>query len=392
MPTMTNTDFDQLQTTLQQEGIPAMLDRLADRLREEKKYHELFDARLLAGRHRLGLPVILTSTLDELPEPQRTQVEDSYLDACREVGNLLLADGRVREAWMYLRPIGDREAVAAALEKIEPDDERLEQLIEVALHEGVHPELGFRLVLEHYGTCNAITMFDGMMHERPRSQQQGVVRLLVRHLHNELSANIRADIERREGAGKAPPAASLEELLTARPELVADDNYHIDTSHLGATVRFARLAEDAETLRLALDLTEYGRRLSPQYQYPAEEPFRDAFTAHGHFFRAQLGEGVDEALAYFRDKAEALPLAEHGPGPAETYIALLARLKRYEEAIDASLSLLPPGTATSRFAPSLLELSCLAGQYERLLATSRERGDLLGFAAGLVQATVDGKA
>src|SRR5688572_24667313 len=122
--------FDELETQIESGGIGAAFSRLAERLRGERKYHELFDARLMESRHRLGLPVILTASLDDLPEPERTEVEQAYLDACREVGNLLLAEGRIREAWMYLRPVGDKAAVAAALEKIPPGAENFEEIIE----------------------------------------------------------------------------------------------------------------------------------------------------------------------------------------------------------------------------------------------------------------------
>lgn len=383
--------FDELAKLTSQGELSEAIQRVAERMREQRKYHELFDARLMAGRQRLGLPAILTSTLDELPEPQRTQIEDVYLEACREVGHLLLEAGRVREAWMYLRPLGEREQVAAALERIEPQEDLIEQLIEIALHEGVHPELGFRLVLEHYGTCNSISMFDGLMHDRPRAQQRAVVALLVRHLHAELAANLRADIVRREGTEPAAET-SIHDLVATRPELFEEANYHIDTSHLGAVLRFARLTDDAEVLEQALDMIEYGQRLAEQYKYPGEEPFRDTYEAHRHFFSAQVGRNVDEAVEYFRHRADTLPLEEVGSGPAEVYVALLARVGRWDEAIAASLRLLPPGTPTARFAPSLFELSRLAGHYEPLVESSRERGDLLGYVAGMVQARQDAEA
>src|SRR5262245_50619666 len=122
--------FDDLQTEIASGGPQAVFARLAEGLKADKKYHELFDARLMEARHKLGLPVILTSSLDDLPEPQRTQVENAYLEACREVGGLLLADGRVREAWMYLRPAGEKAAVATALEKLEPAEENVQEVIE----------------------------------------------------------------------------------------------------------------------------------------------------------------------------------------------------------------------------------------------------------------------
>ncbi len=380
---MANDTFDELQTRLSDQGIEAVFEELADRLKADQKYHELFDVLLMRSRQGLGLPVILTTSIDDLEEPLRSKVENEYLAACREVGTLLLNEGKLREAWMYLRPVGDKQLVAAALAKIEPCDDNLQDLIEIGLQEGVAPAMGYELVLKHYGTCNAITTFEGVLAGRPRGDQQAAAVLLLRHLHQELLANVRADIARQEGT--QPTASTLAELTADRDWLFADNNYHLDTTHLASTVRFARVLEDGEALALAHDLTEYGRRLSQQFQFGGDEPFADVYPSHGLFFAAQMGRQIDEALAYFAERAKNLSVEAHGTGPVEVYVDLLARLKRYAEAIEAVIELLPPGTRTSGFAPSLLELSRLSGNYDRLMEECRKRGDLVGYAAGLVE-------
>jgi len=380
---MSQNTFDRLQDQLSQTGADAVFQALVVQLKSDKKFHELFDTLLMQTRHRLGLPVILNVALDDLAEPLRTQVEDAYLAACREVGTLLLEEGKLREAWMYLRPLGDKAIVAAALEKSEPNEETLQDVIEIALHEGVAPALGYQLVLKNYGTCNAITMFESAMLSRPRADQQAAAGLLLRHLHGELLANVRADIERQEG--KPPKESTLATLAHDRDWLFQDNNYHVDTTHLNATVRFARLLEDPALLELAYDLTDYGRKLGGQFQFAGDEPFADNYPSHGLFFAAQLGRQVDEALAYFRSRAQSVSVEEQGTAAAEVYIALLARLKRYPEAIDATVECIPAGARSSGFAPSLFDLSRLAGNYDRLLGVCRERGDLVGFTAGLVE-------
>lgn len=380
---MSTKAFDELPGQLDQEGVEAVFDRVAAQLADEKKFHELFDVLLMRSRHQLGLPAILTTSLDELEEPLRTRVEEAYLGACRDVGTRLLNEGRLREAWMYLRPVGDKALVAAALEKIEPTDDNVQDLIEIGLHEGVAPALGYQLVLTNYGTCNAITTFEGAVLGRPLADQQAAAGLLLKHLHAELVANVRADIARHEG--REPKESTLAELVADRDWLFGENNYHTDTTHLAATVRFSRLIEDAALLELAYDLTEYGRRLSEQFQFAGEEPFVDVYPAHRLFFGAQLGKHVDEALEFFHKRAKELDVEEHGTGPAEVYVALLARLKRYDEAIRATIELVPPGVRTSGFAPNLLALSRLAGDYEPLLDVCRQRGDLVSFTAGLVE-------
>jgi hypothetical protein len=380
---MSDAIYDELSAELADGGPDAALERLAAQLKAQGRCHELFDCRLMQGRRRLGLPLVTTAPIDDLPEPSRSQVEAAYLDACREVGGLLLATGRLREAWLYLRPLGEKAALAEALCAAEVTDANREELIELALHEGLAPRRGLEIVLANYGTCNAITMFDSALHQQPEAARRDAAALMVRHLHAELTRNLRAEIARHEG--RPPEEPALRALVADRDWLFADNNYHVDTSHLHAVVRFARYVTDPEVLRLALDLTDYGRRLSPQYHFPGEEPFVDAHATHGLFFAAQLGERVEEAIAHFKARAEALEASRAGTYPAEVYLALLARLGRDREALEALPRLLPPGMRMVGFAPHLLELARRAGAYQRMRDICRQRGDLLGYAAALVE-------
>jgi hypothetical protein len=380
---MTTSPLDEIQAAMAAGGADGALACLADRLRAAGRYGEMFDVRLMQARRKLGLPIVMSATLDELQDPLRGKLEAAYLEACREVGDLLLKAGRIREAWLYLRPVGDKVAVARALEQAAPEDGRIDELVEVAVHEGVAPRRGFELVLENYGICNAITMFDSTMGFRPRSDQQAVAALLIEHLYRDLLRNVKAEIARQEGRPPAEP--SLADLVRDRDWLFLDNAYHIDTSHLHAVVRFGRVVDDPAVLRLAIDLTEYGRRLSSQFQFQSDEPFAEGYVAHGHFFRALAGEHVEEGVAYFREKAASLPVEEHGLGPAEVYVALLSRLGRHQEAFDAAVRYIPPEARPSGFAPNLFELARLAGCYDKLLEVSRQRNDWLVFTAGLVE-------
>ncbi len=379
---MTHILFDEVQAAAQNGGAAAALETLAARLASEKRYHELFDARLMQARLANHLPVAQSANLDELPEPQRGKLEEAYLTACRECGWGLLEQGQVREAWMYLRPVGENNAVAEKLAKIEPDDDNIEQIVEVALQEGVSPRLGFELVLAHYGTCNAITTFDSELARRPLAVRQETAGLLVRHLHAELLENVRGDIARQEGA--QPSATTLLELVRERDWLFSEQSYHIDATHLNSIVRAARLVDEPAVLRLALDLTEYGRRLNELYRFAGDEPFVDNYTAHGLFFAAQLGERIEEALEHFRARADSLDVQVEGTLPAEVYITLLARLGRFDEAIVASRQFLPPGLQTLGLAPSLFELCRQAGDFTAMLELTRERNDPIGFTVALL--------
>jgi hypothetical protein len=204
-------------------------------------------------------------------------------------------------------------------------------------------------------------------------------------VHEDLLGSVRADIARQEG--REPAKSTLQELVHDRDWLFQDNSYHLDTTHLAATVRIARALSDADDLRLALDLTEYGRRLSPQFQYQGDEPFGDLYAASGLYFQALLGNNVDEAVGYFQDKAQSLAPEQHGYGPIETYVDLLTRLSRHREALEAAMrfglgSIQPLGAA-----PPLVELARRAGDASAVLEHCRAKDDLLGFAAALVQQT-----
>jgi len=375
--------LESLAALIDSEGVDATLERVADQLRDEQRYHELFDLRLMQCRRKLGLPIILTGPLEELDEDVQQQIEEASLAACREVGEKLLGTGRIQEAWMYLRPAGERKLVAEAIAGTKVNDENLEELIEVALREGVDPQRGFELILQHHGTCNAITTYEMDVSGRGPAAQQFAIGLLVRHLYQELVANVRADVERQQG--REPEETSLVALVADRPWLFADENYHTDTTHLAAVVRFARKLQDTSLLPLAIELTEYGQRLSPQFQMAGDEPFAEYYPGHAMYFRAMLGDNVDEAIEYFGQRARAVNVEEEGTLAVEVYVKLLAAAGRYREAIDALLELVPRDVRLQGFAPTMLELSRLAGDYRRMMDAARERDDAISYVAGLVE-------
>ncbi|MBL9093428.1 MAG: hypothetical protein JNL96_19580 [Planctomycetaceae bacterium] len=373
--------YDELAAAMQSGGVEPALEKLAAHFKSSFRFHDLFDVRLMQARHKQGQPIIWTKTMEDLPEPARTAVEDASLVACKEVGRGLLEIGRVREAWMYLRPTGEKAELAKALEQIVEEDATLsEDVIDIALNENVAPRLGFKLMLENYGLCNCVTTYDSSMHNRPKADRQAVAGLLVEHIHDELMTNVRNDIAQQ--AGSPPEETTLADLVRDREWLFENDNYHTDATHLQSIVRFAVVLDDPRLLRLALDLTEYGRRLSPSYQFPGRAPFNEVYEHHALFFRALLGENVEEAVAYFKAEAES-SLEDQDTTPVEVYLSLLARLGRTTEAMEETARLQKPGTRQSDLAPTLQELAQQSGDYERLAKLARDRGDLLAYAAAL---------
>jgi len=241
----------------------------------------------------------------------------------------------------------------------------------------VHPRKGFELILADYGICRAITFLDLYPDNATRSD---CIRLLVRSLHRDLLENLKRTIEKAEGS--APEAGSVSALITGRPWLFGEYDYYVDTSHLVSILRFSLEVTDRATLALAVELADYGRQLSRMFQYPGDPPF-DSYDDYLLYLRALMGTSADEAIAHFRGKAAG---GAGDPRPAEALVTLLTRLERYGEAIDVSLEFPCDEGMRPQQCPSLFQLCQMAGDYSRLREIARQRGDLLHFAAGSVQA------
>jgi len=342
----------------------------------------MFEALKMQLRLQLGLPAAQLDRNEKLSHELELKLEHGLIDACQRVGEGFFKQGKIREGWMYMRPVGDRAAAAKVLEQVAVTDDSVDELLEVLLHEGVDVARGYQLALDRLGTCNSITLFESALGTRPRSDQQIGAALLVKHVHTELLANLRRDITKREE--REPEEQTAEELLKARPDLMRDGSYHLDTSHLASTVRYARVLEKPEDLRLALDLTVYGRHLHPQFQYAGEEPFLDLYPSSAAFFRALLGQQVDQGIRYFTQKADSVDQGQFGTVAVEVLIDLLARCGRKEEAMRAYDKRMPAGNRLLGIAPTMLELSIGLGEYQSMQSICRKRDDLLGFAAALV--------
>jgi hypothetical protein len=371
--------FDALDETLRSGGAEAAFELLIRKFREEKKYPLMFEARIMKSRHELGLPVIHDGLLEDLPEAKRANHERAFVEAAREVGGLFLADGDIPRAWSYFRAIGETAPVAAAIEQLQPQENQ-EAVIEIALHERVHPRKGFELILANYGICRAITFF-GQYPDR--KTHEDCIRLLVQTLHRDLVESLQRAIARNEG--QALETGIVSELIAGRDWLFGEYDYYVDTSHLASILRFALDATDRETLGFAVELAEYGRHLAPAFQFRGDPPFEDGSKAYAIYLRALIRENVDEAVAYFRGKIAAGDAESSGTEPAQRLVALLARLGRYPEAIAVSLDHLRDSDPNQLFCPSVFQLCQTAGDYTRLRSVARERRDLLHFAAAAIQ-------
>ncbi len=386
--TADHSPFDQLDETLRSSGPAAAIDGLIDHLDSSGEYRALLDALLLKARHELGLPILSVGKLADLPDPARTQYEDKYIAAIRLVGSRYLEKGDIPTASAYYRAIAETEPVAAAINAYQPaeNDERLGAVIEVALNHGVNPRRGFELILENYGTCPAISAFE-QLPPQGDAVRAACAERLIRHLHSELTANLRAEITRR-GQVLPPEGTTIAGLIAGRPWLFTDEAYHIDISHLASIVRMSLLARDREAIATAVDLTAYGRCLSPRLVFDGSPPFDKIFDDHGVYLNALIGREPDIAIAHFRRKlGEEIQRNEEGdPVPAaQVLVKLLLECGKLDEAIDVAAAHLAGIPESSLACPSLNELCQKAGQSDRLAQVARETGDLVSFTAARLQ-------
>ena len=369
---MDQSTFDALEQISRCKGPEAVLDLVIETALREKNYRMLFGARIMQVRHRLGLRLIDTDPVPQVTSEQRPIYEKALTDAAREVGGLLLDNGDIPGAWPYFKAIDAPAAVAAAIENVTGGD-GLERIIEIAYQEGVNRRKGFELILQHHGICSAITWFGSNPDYESR---QKCLDLLVRTLYMEVAAALKETIASSEGT--APQTNSLPELIAGREWLFEGTSSYVDSTHLTAVVRFSPELEDREALGMALELAEYGQHLNPMFHFRGDPPFEVTYLDHAFYLRALLGIDVDEAIAHFRRKILGIGDTIH----AEALIELLVRLGRYDDAIEVSFAYLPDagGSCTP-----VQQLCQMAGNYTQLRSIARERGDLLGFAAGVIQ-------
>lgn len=376
---MDDAAFEALQAAFRDGGVERGFADLAARYLAEKNYPALFETRLMAARVAAGLPAILNGPPEGLDSEVRRQYESAQIAAARETGELFLGDGKIYRAWPYFRAVGDPAPIREAMRQAKPEAADVDGLVEIAFHEGVDPFRGFELILEHFGTCRAITNF----HHYPSLEgREESALLLTRTLYTELLANLKRAVESVEGA--APETQSIAELITGRDWLFEGNAYYLDTSHVSSVVQISLNLENEQTLRLALDLTEYGKRLGDMYQFRGDPPFENIYEDSGTWLRAVLGEDPDAAVEHFRAKIDPEP-DPYGDAPAQALVRLLVKLGRYDDAVEVARERLADVDPQRLSCPSLYELCLLAGKPARLAELAKGRGDLIAYAAALAE-------
>ena len=382
-----DTIFPWIERLLQNHPTSAVFEELAARFKREKEYRGLFDARLMQKRSELGLPLVSSARIGDMPNELQQAYQDGYIQAAREVGDLILADGNIPQAWPYFRAIGDTGPIVRALESFDASDpdtpesrEALGSTIQIAFQEGLHPRKGFELILQHHGLCRAITLFGAHPQGDARLES---LRLLVRSLHGELVTNLRRAISHAEGT--AAESDSIAALIEGRDWLFDNNAQYTDSSHIAPVLELSAELEDKETLGLAVEIADYATRLDAMFQFADYPPFERAYHDRCIYLKALLGKDIDRAVQHFDEKAAAADANQVGYRPAEVLVKLLIRLGRYDDAISRFRRYLMDASQEELSCPTLAQLCQMAGDYTQLKQVAKEQSDPLSYMAALIQ-------
>ncbi len=373
---MNETTFEKFERLLSANGTDAAIEMLRKQFESDDNYFQLFEVLKLRCRHRLGLPLLPTSTNDA--GEQLDQLESGLLEACREVGTLLFRAGKPDEGWVYLQPVGDQELAKRLLMDIPVTQENQDLIIDLGLGQNIAPAYAFEIMLKAYGTCNAITTIDVQMNQGGFSpgDLEAIAEILLKYFYEDLLTSVRKEVAQRNEA--ADTNLALGELLDQHPWLVTETGHHVDATHLNSIMRIARCVQSREQFQMAKDLCRYGQRLADDFKYAGDPPFESTYEDHELFFSGLLNEDVAAAIEHFEKKLADCEAFEK-TNVAEVFVAWLVRMGRNELAFEVALEHII-GKETMGIAPSTFEIANTPELKLRLIEHFKSTGDLLGYA------------
>jgi hypothetical protein len=273
--------------------------------------------------------------------------------------------------------LGETERMREALETYEPgEDEDTYSVVEIAWQQGAHPKKGFDLILDRHGICSAITMVGSTDLSQNPDLRNHCIRSLVRALHAQLLERLQNEF--------GDESQSITDIVQKHPDLCEGDIYHIDISHLQSVVQMSTQLDHGPELTLAMELCDYGAKLSPNLRGDSPAPFDRGYPDYRVFLSILAGHEVEAGLAHFRAK---LPAAREDQDtyPAEVLVNLLLRINRLPDALEiARAELAEAGPDLS--CPSVTELARKAQAYSVIAEVARAQGDPVNYLAGLIAA------
>jgi hypothetical protein len=336
----------------------------------------------LKKRLELGLPLINPGELKAAPAVARKEYEDFVESVCREIGSKYLAEGNIPQAWRYFRTIGDSSLVREAIEKLDPKNAG-EEIMEIAIGQKVHPLRGFAMTLERDGLCRAISTYDTEF-SPDLNDKRGAAAMLVRAIYKDLVLNVRKQIFER--FNEYPPETDLIDLVRLRPWMFENGNYHADPSHLLSICRIGLIVDTQPEQIMALSFSEYGKLLDKRHQYEGRAPFESGYADFARYYRAVLGQNVDDTIQYFVDKLSNYDLHSMESLPLEAVLLLYWHCGKTAEALKfwREYFKYTPPEQPGQITPSFYELCVQAGDYKLLADVAKTQGDSSAWAAAKI--------
>jgi len=371
-------------------GIDDAIEMLRKQFESDGDHFQLFEVLKIRCRHRLGLPLIATSPNDA--GDQIDQLESGLLEACKEVGTLLFRAGNPEQGWVYLQPVGDRELAKNLLMEIPVTEENQDLIVDLGIGQRIAPAYAFEIMLNAFGTCNAITTIDVQANQGGFSTDdlEAISEILVKHFYDDLLISVRKEVDQwKETADTTSTGDStLGELLEQHPWLVTETGHHVDATHLNSIMRIGRCGKSQNHFRMMLDLCRYGQRLADDFQFPGDPPFESTYDDHAPFFCGLLDVDVDSAIEHFEKKLASCEEFNKAQ-VAEEFVAWLVRIGHNQRAFEVALTH-GLDRETMGIAPSIVEIADTPELKQRLVKHFESSGDLLGFAICKLQLEQEG--
>jgi hypothetical protein len=381
-------DYPQLETGFAGKDATAGLAGVLAAVRTGTNHQDLFRMLLLQKRHELGLPLINPGDLRGA-DPATRGIYEKYVESvCREIGGLYLEQKNLPQAWRYFRTIADHEPVRQALRGLDVA-QVTDEILAIALGEGLDRRWGFEHALRMRGLCHAINLFERNF-SSDASDRQFAAALLARRLYRDLVNGVRRQIMER--FGELPPETDLVDLILHRPWLFENGRTHADPQHIAAVSRGGLLSAGREDLIMALSISEYGRMLSPGHQQPALQPFEAGHQDCARYARALLGQDEENTARYFRSKLASYPPPDVTPWAAEMVVLLHWRLGKKKDALNIWQHYLNEQSPEQPrlCLPSFYSLCAEAGDFARLADAARAQNDISAWTAAKIMAAGGG--
>ncbi len=380
--------FDLIRADAGNNDVAAALDKLVVSLTETRQYHPLFEALKMQTRHRLNLPLVYDSEREKLDAETQTEFDNRLLDACRTVGQLLIADQKLGEAWVYLQPLDDRELVEPLIENYKVTDDNADEVIDIALMQLAAPATGFRLVLERYGTCDAISTFESIAHTFDAESRARLAEMLTAHLHGGLAEHLKNHLAEH----KLASDLSFKDLVQTQDKILTDAGPLVDMTHLASTLRIGRCANSRDAYLQLCELAEYGCLFDEFYESGGDWPFEDIFDDHRIYFRALAAdtadaEAVAQAIELFDQRSRSTQDDPFHPVSDEVFVDLLFRLGKTTEAIKVSLERLSKREELIGIALPVHQMATEPEHFRMLESHYLAENDLLGFTVAVLSGT-----